>query len=233
MALVFFDIVDLPCYLDTVFNSLASSQEVLNTVFALASYPPIWLIERIGRRVLMFCGALGCGACMLIYVVLTTLPASKMTAGPNRAAVVFIILYKVVFGIGWLGTCWIYGPEIAPLKYRHVAGGRGAAGERFSTWVMVFGGGTGINTVGAPIFIWPLLCCFLAAAYVWFCRPETTGKTLEEIDVLFARGAAKERLEAGAIGTNRGGRASLASSQGEKRKHSGVSRHEKIGDEKA
>ncbi|KAK5701919.1 hypothetical protein LTR97_004737 [Elasticomyces elasticus] len=206
---------------------------VLNTVFALASYPPIWLIERIGRRALMFWGALGCGACMLIYVVLTTLPASKMTAGTNWAAVVFIILYEVVFGIGWLGTCWVYGPEIAPLKYRHVAGGLGAAGEWFSTWVMVFGGGTGINAVGVPIFIWPLLCCFLAAAYVWFCCPETTGKTLEEIDVLFARGAAKERLEAGVIGTNRGRRASLASSLGEKRRHSGVSRHERIGDEKA
>ncbi|KAK4901518.1 hypothetical protein LTR27_001290 [Elasticomyces elasticus] len=206
---------------------------VLNTVFALASYPPIWLIERIGRVALMFWGALGCGAFMLIYVVLTTLPASKMTAGTNWAAVVFIILYEVVFGIGWLGTCWVYGPEIAPLKYRHVAGGLGAAGEWFSTWVMVFGGGTGINAIGAPIFIWPLLCCFLAAAYVWFCCPETTGKTLEEIDVLFARGAAKERLEAGAIGTNRGRRASLASSLDEKRRHSGVSRHERIGDEKA
>jgi hypothetical protein len=52
---------------------------------------------------------------------------------------------------------------------------------------MVFGGGTGINAVGPKIFIWPLLCCFLAAAYVYFCCPETTGKTLEEIDALFAR----------------------------------------------
>ncbi|KAK5679891.1 hypothetical protein LTS10_007839 [Elasticomyces elasticus] len=181
---------------------------VLNTIFALASYPPIWLIERIGRRALMFW-------------------ASKMTAGTNWAAVVFIILYEVVFGIGWLGTCWVYGPEIAPLKYRHSAGGLGAAGEWFSTWVIVFGGGTGINAVGAPIFIWPLLCCILAAAYVCFYCPETIGKTLEEIDVLFARGAAKERLEAGAIGTNRGRRASLASSLGEKRRHSGVSRHER------
>ena len=68
---------------------------VLNTVFAIASFPPIWLIERIGRRALMFWGALGCGACMLIYVVLTTLPASKTTAGTNWAAVVFIILYEV------------------------------------------------------------------------------------------------------------------------------------------
>lgn len=52
---------------------------------------------------------------------------------------------------------------------------------------MVFGGGTGINAVGPKIFIWPLICCFLAAAYVYFLCPETTGKTLEELDILFAR----------------------------------------------
>ena len=160
---------------------------VLNTAFALASYPPIWFIEKVGRRAMMIWSALGCGICMLIYVIVTTLPASKQTIGTNWTAVVFIILYEIVFAFGWLGTCWVYGPEIAPLKYRHVAGSLGAAGEWFSTWVMVFGGGTGINAVGPKIFIWPLLCCFLSAAYVYFCCPETTGKTLEEIDALFAR----------------------------------------------
>jgi hypothetical protein len=117
--------------------------------------------------------ALGCGVCMLIYVILTTLPADKQSAGSNWAAVAIIILYEIVFAFGWLGTCWIYGPEIAPLKYRHVAGSLGAAGEWFSTFVMVFGGGTGINAVGPKIFIWPLLCCFLAAAYVYFLCPES------------------------------------------------------------
>ena len=110
---------------------------------------------------------------MLIYVVLTTLPPSKANFGTNWAAVVIIILYEIVFAFGWLGTCWVYGPEIAPLKYRHVAGSLGAAGEWFSTWVMVFGGGTGIGAVGPKIFIWPLLCCFLAAAYVYFLCPES------------------------------------------------------------
>lgn len=64
---------------------------------------------------------------------------------------------------------------------------------------MVFGGGTGIAAVGPKIFIWPLVCCFLAAAYVWYYCPETTGRTLEEIDVLFAKsGPHREALEAAA-----------------------------------
>ncbi len=39
---------------------------VLNTVFAVASYPPIYYIERVGRRAMMIWSALGCGVCMLV-----------------------------------------------------------------------------------------------------------------------------------------------------------------------
>lgn len=83
---------------------------VLNTVFAVASYPPIWYIERVGRRAMMIWSALGCGVCMLVYVIVTTLPEDKRNNATNWVAVAFIILYEVVFAFGWLGTCWIYGP---------------------------------------------------------------------------------------------------------------------------
>jgi hypothetical protein len=84
---------------------------VMNTIFAIASYPPIWFIEKLGRRAMMFWCALGCGVCMIIYVGLTTV--ANPTTATNWAAVVFIILYNVVFAFGWLGTCWIYGKSSA------------------------------------------------------------------------------------------------------------------------
>ena len=79
---------------------------VLNTAFAIASYPPIWYIEKVGRRAMMIWSALGCGVCMLIYVVLTTLPADMQTKAVNWGAVVVIILYEVVFAFGWLGKLY-------------------------------------------------------------------------------------------------------------------------------
>ncbi|KAI6830218.1 putative sugar transporter STL1 [Hortaea werneckii] len=174
---------------------------VMNTIFGIASFPPIWFIERIGRRPLMFWCAIGCGVLMIIYVVITTTGIqgddfTTLNRTKGWASTAIIILYVVVFAFGWLGTCWIYGPEIAPLRYRHIAGGLGAAGEWFSTWAMVFGGGSGLSAVGPIIFIWPLICCFLSAAYVWYYCPETTGRTLEEIDVLFAKSPeVRARLE--------------------------------------
>lgn len=76
---------------------------------------------------------------------------------------------------------------------------------------MVFGGGTGIAAVGPKIFIWPLVCCFLAAAYVWFYCPETTGRTLEEIDVLFAKSGAHHDALEQAVVESRGRRKSAHS----------------------
>ncbi|KAI6788842.1 putative sugar transporter STL1 [Hortaea werneckii] len=174
---------------------------VMNTIFGIASFPPIWFIERIGRRPLMFWCAIGCGILMIIYVTITTTGIqgddfTTLNRTKGWASTAIIILYVVVFAFGWLGTCWIYGPEIAPLRYRHIAGGLGAAGEWFSTWAMVFGGGSGLSAVGPIIFIWPLVCCFISAAYVWYYCPETTGRTLEEIDVLFAKSPeVRARLE--------------------------------------
>ena len=62
-----------------IFSSIGYNQlmsgvlaAVMNTIFAIASFPPIWFIERIGRRPLMFWCAIGCGILMLIYVVVIT-----------------------------------------------------------------------------------------------------------------------------------------------------------------
>lgn len=39
---------------------------------------------------------------------------------------------------------------------------------------MVFGGGTGIESVGPKIWIFPLICCFLTMAFVYFYCPEVS-----------------------------------------------------------
>ncbi|KAK3187241.1 hypothetical protein K4F52_003872 [Lecanicillium sp. MT-2017a] len=171
---------------------------VMNTVFAISCYPPIWTIERHGRRPMMFWTALGCAICLIVFIAVTNLDHQTKALGWVAAA--SVIIYNIIFGYGWLGPPWVYGPEletnqIAPLQQRHIAGALGAAGEWLSTFIMVFGGGTGIESVGPKIWIFPLICCFLTMAFVYFYCPETTGKTLEEIDYLFAKPEVRERLD--------------------------------------
>lgn len=42
------------------------------------------------------------------------------------------------------------------------------------------------------MWLWFLLSCALAVPFIWFMCPETTGKSLEEIDLLFAE---RDRLD--------------------------------------
>lgn len=163
---------------------------VMNTVFALSCYPTGWFIEKLGRRSMMIWCGIGCGVGLLIYVSIQTL--DHKTVAMSWGSIGAVLFYDIMFGFGWVGPPWMYGPEIAPVRYRHIAGGLASCGEWLSTWITVFAGGVGIDTVGPKIFIWPLLSSFLAAAYVYFLCPETTGLTLEEIDYLFATDEAKE-----------------------------------------
>lgn len=110
--------------------------------------------------------------------------------------------------------CWLYGPEIAPLKYRHLGGAAGAFGEWLFSFITVFAGGIALQNVGWKIWIWMLLSCAAAIPFVYFMCPEvcvllyrpppsslttwqTTGKTLEEIDLLFAKSSLSDSAWAG------------------------------------
>jgi len=55
-----------------------------------------------------------------------------------------------------------YGPEIAPLTYRHLGGAVGAVGEWSMCFAVVFGGGIALMSVNYAIWFWQLGSCILA-----------------------------------------------------------------------
>ncbi|OQV10734.1 hypothetical protein CLAIMM_14692 isoform 3 [Cladophialophora immunda] len=158
---------------------------VMNTGFALGTYPLPWTIERFGRRAVLIWSAVVLTICMLVFVIMIGLP--HPTLATQWTAVAFVIIYNFVFGYGWIGVPWLYGPEIAPLKLRHLGGAAGAFGEWLFSFITVFAGGIALQNVGWKIWIWMLLSCAIAVPFVYFMCPETTGKTLEEIDLIFAK----------------------------------------------
>ena len=83
---------------------------LMNTLFAAGSVPLIFTIERFGRRkILMYSGAT-LTICLVIFVAMIGLP--NRTDATQWTAVGAIFVYNFVFGYGWIGVPWLYGPEV-------------------------------------------------------------------------------------------------------------------------
>ncbi|KAL4863425.1 hypothetical protein BDV12DRAFT_189688 [Aspergillus spectabilis] len=179
-------------YMTLIFSEVGLSDFMASLVAAISltvqwmgSWVCIFTIERIGRRRIMMLTASVQTCCMLIFVVLNMI--ENKTNATQWAAAMIMFPYLFFYGWGWVGCPWLYGPEIAPLRYRHIGSAAGLLGVWVFTFITVFAGGIALKTVGARIWIWPLIFNVVAIVFVYFMCPDPTGKTLEEIDQLFAR----------------------------------------------
>lgn len=83
---------------------------VMNTTFAAGSFLLPGTIERFGRRSIMIYSATGLTVCMTIFVAMIGAP--HPTLATQWTAVAAAFLYNFIFGYGWIGVCWLYGPEV-------------------------------------------------------------------------------------------------------------------------
>jgi hypothetical protein len=63
----------------------------------------------------------------------------------------------------------------------------------------VFAGGIALQNVGWKIWLWMLFSCALAVPFIYFMCPETSGKSLEEIDLIFAKQSVRDSALANEI----------------------------------
>lgn len=84
---------------------------VMNTMFAIGTYPLPFTIERFGRRWVLFWSALVCAILMTLFVILIGVP--NPTLGAQWGAAAMICVWNMVFGYGWIGVPWLYGPEVS------------------------------------------------------------------------------------------------------------------------
>jgi MFS family permease len=91
----------------------------------MASLLAIPAIDRVGRRALMFFGAIGmsCAMAVLAGMVSTGTPDEE-TGAPvledryGITAVVMLFVFNSFFGISWLGMTWLLPAELTNLRTR-------------------------------------------------------------------------------------------------------------------
>ncbi|TKA22909.1 hypothetical protein B0A50_07848 [Salinomyces thailandicus] len=156
---------------------------VFATVYALATIPSFFMIEKVGRRKLFLIGFLGQGLSFIITFACLVNPTEENAKG----AAVGIYLFIVFFAFTILPLPWIYPPEINPLRTRTVAAATSTCTNWICNFAVVMFTPVFADASGWGTYLFFAIVNLLAVPVAWFFYPETAGRHLEEVDLIFAK----------------------------------------------
>ena len=159
------------------------STVILGVVNIFATILSNLLIDRLGRKVLLYISSIGMMISLCVLGVHYHTEAIS-TVTPLIALVVYIISFS--FGFGPIP--WLLMGELLPSRSR----GTCAAITTGANWAATFAVTKTFldlkSAVGAATVFWMYgLVCGAALAFTMVCVPETRGKSLEEIERLFIK----------------------------------------------
>ncbi|KAK7921291.1 hypothetical protein PG985_009313 [Apiospora marii] len=162
---------------------------VSGTIYLVAAFGSLFTIDRVGRRKLMLNGAVGMSVCHLIAALCLKAgeddPSKTKTMG--NVTVAMFVLYHVFFSPTWGGVPWVYSAEINSLGWRS----RGAAAATGTNWLMAFVvvqfTKAGVDNLRWAFYLIFAAFCLCFAPVVFCFYPETSNRTLEDMDQIFLR----------------------------------------------
>ncbi|KAI5250023.1 general substrate transporter [Aureobasidium subglaciale] len=156
-------------------------------------------IDKIPRRLLLLTGSITCCIC---HFTIAGLMASyghsvdsingnsilRWQVDDNTAAkgvIAVSYIFVGIYGLTWAPCGWIYSSEVFPLKYRATGVGLSAATNWIFNFALAYFVAPAFTNITWKTYIIFGVFCFTMTFHIFFLFPETYGKTLEEIDVLF------------------------------------------------
>ncbi|CAD1812068.1 Sugar (and other) transporter family protein [Candida parapsilosis] len=167
------------------------------TEYFLASLFGILFIERVGRRRLLFWGAVGQSLAMVALTVAAWKSQVAFDTGgnstpPGVAAAVFLFVFNSVFGMSYLGATWLYPPEISALQLRAPTAALSTASNWAFNFLVVMITPVAFENIQYYTYTIFAVINALMAPAIYFFYPETSGRTLEEMDFIFNQCPVKE-----------------------------------------
>ncbi|KAK9939145.1 hypothetical protein M0R45_015852 [Rubus argutus] len=154
---------------------------VTKTAFILVA---ILLIDKLGRKPLLYISTIGMTVCLF------SLGVGLSVLGKGPIGIAFAILSVcgnvAFFSVGIGPVCWVLTSEIFPLRLRAQASALGAVGNRVCSGLiaMSFLSVSDAISFGGTFFIFSAISA-LSVVFVYKLVPETKGKSLEQIELLF------------------------------------------------
>jgi sugar porter (SP) family MFS transporter len=149
---------------------------VTNFLFTLLA---IFLIDRVGRRVLLMVGSVG-----MVFFLAMLSRAYFLEAFNGYSVMVFLIGFIAFFAVSQGAVIWVFISEIFPNNVR----AQGQALGAFTHWILFAVISWSFPVValnpsigGGPSFAFFAVMMVLHFLFAWRVLPETKGKSLEEI----------------------------------------------------
>lgn len=154
---------------------------ISKTIFILVA---ILLIDRVGRKPLLYVSTIGMTICLFSVGLVLTL--FRDTQAGIAMAILLVCGNVGFFSVGVGPICWVLTSEIFPLRLRAQASALGSVGNRVSSGIvaMSFLSVSNAISMGGTFFIFSAISS-LAVVFVFLYVPETKGKSLEQIESLF------------------------------------------------
>jgi len=159
-------------------------------------------VETLGRKLSLFISAMGMGTLFFIIgAVLKTHPPPVLVAGQpppvppsaSKAMAALLYIYVCFYSMGWGPLPWVYVSDIFPTRTRHY--GLALASSSQWLWNFVVSKVTPdmITNLGWKIFLMFATVNIAAMGTFSLLIPETKGRSLEEMDIIFGSISAEQR----------------------------------------
>ncbi|RDL38714.1 Uncharacterized protein BP5553_03054 [Venustampulla echinocandica] len=164
-------------------NALNATLGILFTLNAT------WTVDRFGRRFLLLVGAVGMAVSMLAVAILVTqtpdLGGGSKTQPVAIGTVFLMFLFGFFFKPSWGATVWIWTSEIFSMNVRSQAVAMSTQAQNVANVVFLQLFPLFLANEGFYAMYMFFALNLSLAFFVYFLIPETKGKSLETMDVLF------------------------------------------------
>ncbi|OLY85173.1 High-affinity glucose transporter [Smittium mucronatum] len=180
---------------DSNINLIATG--INGCVNIIATVPAILYVDRWGRRNTLMFGALGCGLAYLVLALCIACGGSSVYEGGSKVvvmhnnaasitAIVMVYIFVASFAVSWGPVGWIYPAEIFPNDVRAKSTSITTAANWLLNFVVGLVSPILIKKITYGIYLIFTGFMALAIVMVYFFYPETKGRTLEQMEIVFS-----------------------------------------------
>jgi sugar porter (SP) family MFS transporter len=191
-------------YAPTLFRSIGQPAEmalILSGIFNILQLVAVFIcfavIDKVGRRPLAIIGGFGSCICYIVIAAIAGVYSKDWSANPAAgwAAVAMAFCFIMVYGVSYSPLGWSLPPEVFPNSKR----AKGVALSVCVNWICNFTVGIAtppmISSIGYGTYIFFAFFCGLSGIWAVLLVPETKGKTLEQMDLMFGDHTGQEEKD--------------------------------------